>query len=585
MPNWIESSTEVPPFSVSALTSPASSCAPAMAPVMMPASGGGAPYPLAFVPQKDKYASFDLESPLEEQQLGIELSLKTKQHYLEAYWTSFDPWYPILHKATYRTTKNPLLTAAMMAIGAQYTYEPFARGDSRILHGKCLELIAKYRDVLSSGSRQDYMHAIFLVEVFSQFKAKRSPPQLSEVFLSMYATLWKFHTNTGRPYIEGLCTLQPQLSEPKLRTQWAEWVAAMGYTRLLSACFVFESMYALTLARALHSNPTSGFDLPVPAPLALWDAPDHHQWMHALQINTPEVVDVSEALDRLCTGRQPALLAEPFHSAILIACHAASVQSQKQELQAVPFTRPSATHPVFEIENATMIEGALCPQPNILILHNMVNLATRTPLRAILATSGESWLLSQRLSQEALIAAAEFTSLKSEMRTWTETAESSFFHGTAGDNVRAAVQHSLAILHLCIDVPPASLSFGPEMALYYAALVLWAVTFGATSKAAVAGVDFSKSEDDRTFEAVQAQKDVRRFCHFAQASVSRSMIDGIIPNDHLHDWSSAVSNLLRWSAWILGNPDASASTLGELMQNAVGVLGKLSSRGWEGDWF
>ena len=231
-----------------------------------------------------------------------------------------------------------------------------------------------------------------------------------------------------------------------------------------------------------------------------------------------------------------------------------------------------------------MVERVLCPHPNVLILHNMVNVAARTPLRAILATSGESWVLSQRLSQEALIAAAEFTSLKSEMRTWTETAESSFFQGTAGDNVRAAVQHSLTILRLCIDASPASLSFGPDMALYYACLVLWAVTFGATSKAAVAGVEF-KGEDSKGFEAIQAQKDIRRFCHFAQTALGRSLMDGIIPSDRVHDWSSAVGNVLRWSAWALSGPDSSVNALGELMQNAVGVLGRLATRGWEGDWF
>jgi hypothetical protein len=545
---------------------------------------GGAPYPLAFVPPQDKYGSLDLETPLEEQQLGIELSLETKQHYLEAYWTSFDPLYPILHKASCRPAKNPLLTAAMMAIGAQYTYEPYSRGDSRILHGKCLELIAKYKDVLSSGSRQDYMQAIFLVEVYTQFKAKRSPPHLSDVFLSMYASLWKFHTNMGRSYIEGLCNVQPQLNDLKLRSQWAEWIAAMGYTRLLSACFVFESLYALTLARPFHSTPTSGFDLPVPALSALWDAADHHRWFHATQMNPPEVIDYSEALDRLCTGRQPALPVEPFHSAILIACHAASVLFQNQELQNAPFTRPSATHPIFEIEHASIIERVLCPHVNILVLHKMVNLAARTPLRALLATSGESWILSQRLSHEALIAAAEFTSLKSEMRAWTESAESTFFQGTAGDNVRAAVQYSLTILRLGVDAPPSSFSFGPDMALYYASLVLWAVTFGATSKATVAGNEF-KDEDRQSFEAMEAKRDISKFCHFAQAALGRSLIDGIVPSDRLHDWSSAVSTVLQWSAWTLGGPDASANALGELMQNAVGVLGRLASRGWEGDWF
>lgn len=584
MHGWMQSGTDVPALTASAITSPSSSCAPTMAPAPFNRTTGGPPYPLPFVGQPDKYGDLDLERPLEEQQLGVELSLKTKQHYLEAYWTHVDPIYPILHKGTYRHRSNPLLTAAMMATGAQYTYEPFAHSDSRILHGKCLELISKYKNLLATGTRQDYMQAIFLVEVFTQFKAKRSPQRLSDVFLSMYATLWKIHANTGRSYIDSLTALQPQLNDPKLRSQWMEWANTMASARLLAACFIFESVQSLSLARPLHSTPASGLDLLVPMSAQLWDAMDHHSWWHAAQTTSLETLDVAEALEKIASGTPSVVPPEAFQSMLLVACYAASVLYQKQQLQTAPFSTASSIHPAFEAENISMIERTLSSHSYVSMVYSLVQLVSRTPIRAILATSGESWILCQRLSQEALLAAAEFTTLKTEMRTWTETAESSFFHGPAGDNVRIAVQHALTILRLGCDIPPASLAFGPDMALYYACLVLWAVTFGASSKASATGMEI-KHEDASQFDALAAQRAVKAFCDFADTELSRSLMDGIIPSDRIHEWSSSMETVLRWAAWTLGGHDVANSTLGELLQNAVGVLGRLANRGFEGDWF
>jgi hypothetical protein len=526
-----------------------------------------------------------MESPLEEQQLGIDLSLRTKQHYLEAYWTHFHPLLPVLHKASHGTGSNPLLTAAMMAIGAQYTTdEQFARADSRILHEKCLELIAKYKQTLSTAGRLDHMQAIFLVEVFSHFKAKRAASQLSEVFLSIYASLWKLHANTGRSYIKGLSSIQAQLNGDGLRIQWLQWVATTGFTRLLSACYVLETLQALLLVRPPQSAPSAGLELFFPVSTTIWDAPNHVRWSQIVRSQPPNVVDVTEVLDSIWTGDNPVDQFEPFQCMMLIAGHAGSVLFQKNELQSAPFTSPTATHPVFELDNIGMVERVLCPVANIISLHNLVRLASRTPLRALLATSGESWVLSQRLSQEALLAAAEFTTLKTEMRTWTDSVESSFFQGSTGDSVRSAVYHALDVLKTCLDTEPRNLAFGSEIALYYACLVLWAVTFSAVSRAEAAGMKF-ETDDAATFEPLRAQHSARTFCDFAVGDLSRTLMNGIISEDRVHSWRFSVGAALRWSAWALGGAGMRSSGVGELMGGAVGVLEQLNRRGWNGDWF
>ena len=102
------------------------------------------PYPLPWSGYCDHYGSLNIEGVLEQQQLGEALNLKTKQHYVQAYWIHFHPLFPVLHPQIYEQYRsNPLLSAAVMAIGAQYTNKPFARDDSRILHQKCQELIGQ----------------------------------------------------------------------------------------------------------------------------------------------------------------------------------------------------------------------------------------------------------------------------------------------------------------------------------------------------------------------------------------------------------------------------------------------------------
>jgi hypothetical protein len=133
-------------FPASVTSSPASTCA-VIPPITIPQGQNGVPYPLPWLSQRDPYGDLNLEGLLEDQHLGVSLSLRTKQHYADAYWKNFHHQFPILHKQSYQSqSPSPLLGAAVMAVGAQYADEPFAKSDSRILHEKCLELITKVEE-------------------------------------------------------------------------------------------------------------------------------------------------------------------------------------------------------------------------------------------------------------------------------------------------------------------------------------------------------------------------------------------------------------------------------------------------------
>ena len=115
------------PSSSSSPTPPVS----AVPPVLLPLSNGaGSP-----------------EDSLQDGQLGVSLSIQRKKAYVDAYRRYFHPLFPIIHRQRFtqytQVRGAKLLLAAMMAIGAQYEHELFAGSDSRILHEKCQELIAK----------------------------------------------------------------------------------------------------------------------------------------------------------------------------------------------------------------------------------------------------------------------------------------------------------------------------------------------------------------------------------------------------------------------------------------------------------
>jgi hypothetical protein len=114
-------------------TSTSSSPVSAVPPILLPLSGAG--------------GAIGPEDSLQDGQLGVSLSIQRKRAYVEAYWRYFHPLFPIMHRQRFtQYTQVPgakLLLAAMMAIGAQYAQELFAGSDSRILHEKCQELIAK----------------------------------------------------------------------------------------------------------------------------------------------------------------------------------------------------------------------------------------------------------------------------------------------------------------------------------------------------------------------------------------------------------------------------------------------------------
>lgn len=66
------------------------------------------------------------------------------EQYLDNYWRHFHPAYPVVHRATYESVNQPpMLNAAMIAIGGQYSNDASVKRKSRILHDRCIKLLDK----------------------------------------------------------------------------------------------------------------------------------------------------------------------------------------------------------------------------------------------------------------------------------------------------------------------------------------------------------------------------------------------------------------------------------------------------------
>lgn len=108
-------------------------------------------------------------------------------NYLDAYWSIFHPTFPIIHRPTFHHEQpSPLLEAAVIAVGAQFSYHANSKTDSQNLHERCLKILSQRDLDVSLPQRSCDMQAAFLIELLSQYKGRRASQHLSVRFRDMY---------------------------------------------------------------------------------------------------------------------------------------------------------------------------------------------------------------------------------------------------------------------------------------------------------------------------------------------------------------------------------------------------------------
>jgi hypothetical protein len=64
------------------------------------------------------------------------------EQYLDYFWRLFHPTFSVVHRSTFMSP-SPMLHAAMIAIGGQYSTDTTVKRKSRILHDRCMKLLER----------------------------------------------------------------------------------------------------------------------------------------------------------------------------------------------------------------------------------------------------------------------------------------------------------------------------------------------------------------------------------------------------------------------------------------------------------
>jgi hypothetical protein len=247
---------------------------------------------------------------------------------------------------------------------------------------------------------------------------------------------------------------------------WNMWIELTSQQRLLQCCYLLECQQAILLARSLQPSliPESEFDLTFPAHSSLWDANSPPEWKFAVQqcVNMPRYIHeiTTTATSTLNTG-----LFDIFQSSLIIADR----YNLFNDHALIP-SRPCSSN-TFQSE----YEPLLSCSP--IIKHQLLTakLVHATPVRSLLAVSGETWILNEKVPSPAAM-----NGHISILQSWVNGIRTSDSESQR-PNVAAAVEFAIEILQHAIMSPTGRfrLEFGGEMGLYFAVMVIWAITVAA----------------------------------------------------------------------------------------------------------
>ncbi|KAF2024308.1 hypothetical protein EK21DRAFT_104758 [Setomelanomma holmii] len=383
--------------------------------------------------------------------MGIEHTYPS-EHYLNNYWRLFHPTFPIVHRSAHGTV-SPMLRAAMIAIGGQYSSDTSVKSKARKLHDKCMKLLAKReREPINDAHRLCDYQSVFLVEVLSQYRARRAGKQLSHRFGSLYHKAAVDFTSATSQLSDIVLSLT--LPENVTTFQWTRWIELGTWQRLLVSCYILEAQQTLSLAREPQSSliQVLGVDLPFPIQSVVWDAATLDDWAMKTQQCSPSPRYVYEV-------RQETLVVpcDAFQSSLLVVAY-------YNRFDSVPYVNMATLE---EID--FLLDDSFATKEKLLT----AKLLQVTPIRALLAVSGESWILMEKVPDQQA-----FTQLKTTLRTWVNQLWTPSEPKSQHVAVKEAIKFAIDILHLATKeqrgIP--ELEMGSDMGIYFAALVLWGAT-------------------------------------------------------------------------------------------------------------
>lgn len=224
------------------------------------------------------------------------------------------------------------------------------------------------------------------------------------------------------------------------------------------------------------------------------------------------------------------------------------------------------------------------------LAYHTFSLARSTPVRALLAVSGESWLVTEKI-----VDAVEFATARAEVRSWAlnstcnESDDTFELTTSAPRAVDTAVAHAWEILRLVANDSKnnvntdwqsdgasrgwsTGLLFAP-WALHLASLVLWARSYAANN---LSHIPLKYAAHQATGGVSATRQPLRR----AELDYTFRQLLEQVENGSGAVALSLVEVVLRWTAARIRKSGSYG-----LAKVATDVLGKLAERGDEEGWF
>ena len=371
-----------------------------------------------------------------------------------------------------------------------------------------------------------------------------------------------------------LTELAFHLSQPENITldRWAEWIRLSTQQRLLLSCYILESQQATLLAQEpkLSLSREFGEELPFPGHASTWEATDLSNWATVTQQHSSLPRYVYEvSYDSSAIGH-----CDPFQSAVLIAAHynhfggvAHGLAPPAADLDHLHNDSPTTR---YQLLTAKLLQSV--------------------PLRALLAVSGESWILSEKVATPSA-----FSTLKTTLQVWLSQLWLSPLESNPAP-VATALQLSIEILRLAATDGPAILDpgMGSDMGLYFASLILWASTAAALTRAASSPLAAQHNQDvsshplsadtpcfpnTNTNTHTQLAAALLTYLDTALLAFSSSSSAAAFATSYSHAHIGTRSMLLWVKTQLRGAHDSDA---GSLAGGVVSALDRLGRRGWSG---
>lgn len=459
-------------------------------------------------------------------------NMDNEQRYLDAFWSSTHPAWPVVHKPSFDVTyASPLLLSAMVTLGAYSTGNQIDAANACIVNKRCLNVLRKRTVSGWHSYRLCDMQAVLLVELFSISRSRRPPLQMSEAFVNSYRSLATEHVADTTDLLFATLDSVGSFSDPAVSTISFDHEARQ---RLLTAYYILDQQHATFFGRQESDIPefVPG-NVNLPQPLSLWDADLSHEiganFMNRGYFAARVLLHQAVAAE-LRINEPPRESYDLFTSMLLIAYFSGDQEPAISE---------------------GGIEASVSKTPETEIAWHTIQLCNNTPIRALLAVAGESWVMAEKLSLRT-----DYTAAQDTVRRWTVV------------KAKKALPHARHLMRLH-RAHPNSTSLFHEWSLHLASLVLWAHAYASRDQVGNLRLSIPPSNNAQTVVSVH-EVDVA-LGRLAQVGTEGRIL-----------WQDVRCVLLWAKARI---EKIGATRFCGLTSGAVDVLNTIMARGEDHGWF